>query len=80
LKVKKRKNFVFAVLGTCFLIVKGFMFIVAAGGDYLSVLLAIMILALAILSLIFVSISYKEFYQCRLVAACHWKNIVILVF
>jgi hypothetical protein len=58
----KRKNFVFALLGPCFLIAKGATLIVATGGDTLGVLIGSTVLALTILSLIFVSISYKEFY------------------
>lgn len=56
----KRKNFVLAIVGLCFMVVKGATFILITG-DLLGVSLGIVILALAVLSLIFTSISYKEF-------------------
>jgi hypothetical protein len=57
----RRKNFVLAILGACFLITKGCTFIVATGGVLLGSVLGIVTLALSIIGLIFVSISYKEF-------------------
>jgi len=52
----KRKNFVLAILGLCFMVVKGATFILVTG-DLLGVSLGIIILALTVLSLIFTSIS-----------------------
>jgi hypothetical protein len=56
----KRKNFVFSIIGMCFMAVKGATFIIATN-DFLGVSIGIVILALTVLSLIFTSISYKEF-------------------
>lgn len=56
----KRKNFAFAIVAMCFMIVKGATFIIVTG-DLLGSSLGVIILALAVLSLIFTSISYKEF-------------------
>lgn len=58
--ILKRKNFVFSIIGLCFMLVKGTTFILVTG-DLVGASLGIVILAIAILSLIFTSISYKEF-------------------
>lgn len=58
--ILKRKNFVFAIIGLCFMLVKGTTFVLVTG-ELLGVSLGIIIIAIAILSLIFTSISYKEF-------------------
>jgi hypothetical protein len=58
--ILKRKNFVFSIIGLCFMLVKGTTFILVTG-ELVGVALGIVILAISILSLIFTSISYKEF-------------------
>jgi hypothetical protein len=58
--ILKRKNFVFNIIGVCFMLVKGSTFIIVTG-DLLGASLGIVILAISILSVIFTSISYKEF-------------------
>jgi hypothetical protein len=58
--ILKRKNFVFSIIGLCFMLVKGTTFILVTS-ELVGVSLGIIIIAIAILSLIFTSISYKEF-------------------
>ena len=59
--ILKRKNFVFAIVGLCFMLVKGVTFIIVDSGLLGAAIVGTVILAIAILSLIFTSISYKEF-------------------
>ena len=56
----KRKNFVFAILGMCFMVVKCATFIILTG-NLLGVSFGIVVIAIAVISLIFTSSSYKEF-------------------
>ena len=58
--ILKRKNFVFSIIGLCFMLVKGTTFILVTG-ELVGLTLGVIIIAIAILSLIFTSISYKEF-------------------
>jgi hypothetical protein len=58
--ILKRKNFVLSIIGLCFMLVKGTTFILVTG-ELLGISLGIVIIAITILSLIFTSISYKEF-------------------
>jgi hypothetical protein len=57
----KRKNFIFAIISLSIMVVKGATFIIATGEDFLGTYVGIAILVLTVLSLIFTSISYKEF-------------------
>jgi hypothetical protein len=56
----KRKNFTFSIIAMCFMIVKGATSVIVPG-ELLGVAIGIVIMALSVLSLIFTSISYKEF-------------------
>jgi MFS family permease len=56
----KRKNFILALIGTCFMIVESAIFMVVTGG-LAGIYAGIVVFALSVLSLIFTSISYKEF-------------------
>jgi hypothetical protein len=58
--ILKRKNFAFAIVALCFMVVKGATFIIA-NADSLGAAIGIVIIVLTVLSLIFTSISYKEF-------------------
>jgi hypothetical protein len=58
--ILKRKNFVFAIVALCFMVVKGATFIIATA-DSLGAAIGIVVIVLTVLSLIFTSISYKEF-------------------
>jgi hypothetical protein len=59
--ILKRKHFAFAIIAMCLMMVKGATFIISAGGDFLGLFIGTDILALTLISLIFTSISYKEF-------------------
>ncbi|MBN1245605.1 hypothetical protein JXA31_08430 [Candidatus Bathyarchaeota archaeon] len=59
--ILKRKNFAFAIIAMCFMVVKGATFIISTGGDFWGLFIGVYILALTMISLIFTSISYKEF-------------------
>jgi hypothetical protein len=56
------------------MLVKGVAFIIATGGDYLGVYVGIAILVLTVLSLIFTSISYKEFSDSDIVTNLEKKG------
>jgi uncharacterized membrane protein len=70
----KRKNFAIAIISSCIMLVKGVAFIIATGGDYLGVYVGIAILVLTVLSLIFTSISYKEFSDSDIVTNLEKKG------
>jgi len=59
--ILKRKNFAFSIIAMCFMVVKGATFIISTGGDFWGLFIGVYILALTMISLIFTSISYKEF-------------------
>ena len=59
--ILKRKNFAFATIAMCFMVLKGATFIISTGGDFWGLFIGTDILALTLISLIFTSISYKEF-------------------
>ena len=59
--ILKRKNLAFSIIAMCFMVVKGATFIISTGGDFWGIFIGTDILALTIISLIFTSISYKEF-------------------
>jgi hypothetical protein len=58
--ILKRKNFVFAIVALCFMVVKGATFIIVTA-DFVGAAIGIVVFALTVISLIFASISYKEF-------------------
>jgi hypothetical protein len=57
----KRKSFAFAIIATCFMVVKGATLIIATGGEFWGVFIGMGILELEGLSLILALLSYKEF-------------------
>jgi len=59
--ILKRKNFAFAILVISSMMAKGATFIFSTRGDFWGLLIGIDIFVLAVISLIFTSISYKEF-------------------
>jgi len=59
--ILKRKKFAFAIIAMCFMMVKSATFIISTGGDFWGLFIGTAIFALTMISLIFTSISYKEF-------------------
>ena len=59
--ILKRKKFAFAIIAMCFMMVKGATFIISTGGDFWGLFIGTDIFALTLISLIFTSISHKEF-------------------
>ncbi|TRO51703.1 hypothetical protein E2P63_04610 [Candidatus Bathyarchaeota archaeon] len=59
--ILKRKNFGFAILVICSMMAKGATFVFSTGGDFWGLFIGTDIFVLAVISLIFTSISYKEF-------------------
>lgn len=59
--ILKRKNLAFSIIAMCFMVVKGATFIISTGGDFWGLFIGTAILGLTMISLIFTSISYKEF-------------------
>jgi len=61
--ILKRKNLAFSIIGMCFMVVKGATFVISTSGDFWGLFIGTDILMLAVISLIFISISYREFSQ-----------------
>ena len=59
--ILKRKEFAFSIIATCFMLIKGATFTISSGGDFWGLFIGMEILALTVISLIFTSMSYKEF-------------------
>ena len=59
--ILKKKHFAYAIIAMCFMVVKGATFTISTGGDFWGLFIGIDILTLTLISLIFTSISYKEF-------------------
>ena len=59
--VLKRKKLMFSIIAMCFMVVKGVTFIISSGGGFWGLFIGTDILALTIMSIIFTSVSYKEF-------------------
>lgn len=59
--ILKRKNLAFSIIAMCFMAVKGATFVISTSGDFWGLFIGTDILMLAVISLIFISISYKEF-------------------
>jgi hypothetical protein len=57
----KRKKFALSIIASSLMVIKGATFIILAGGDFWGRFIGVEILALTIISLIFTSISFKEF-------------------
>lgn len=67
--ILKRKKFAFAIIATCCMMVKGATFIFSTGGDFLDLFIGTDIFALAVIRLIFTSISCREFIGCNAITA-----------